>query len=828
MDFIRLKAIPLFASLSDDELAYVQSMCRPVTYSANELVVRQDEPSDTFYIVEVGQARLLRHDDYSGETAVLLLGPGQFFGETGLLYHQPRNATIETVVNTTLLCIDKDNFDTLIARLPTVRRQLEAAAGRRRGLHRFDWQRHDEVALWETARSVIPSVAESLVGLIFWVVIAYGMVAFSAARLPHGGELPFVWQWGLRIGALAIYSLVLIWYVTDWLNDRLVLTNQRVVHAKRTGFLREMRDEIPTKEIHDVVLSRRGLLAKVFQFSDIIVKTTGNELTFTPLGSAEHVRDWILYQLLDETVVNAQDFDLSRYRPIFLAVTRYPDCQEIARLIDAFGIFLSYDNLSALPAAAHIAKVTAESSFIRSAVTLALNQLGQVGAEIATCQAATSRVSQLAALARATDALDELDKDIMAKVLAPEQAILRRIVRQWRRLVSEAGGRVGRAELASPVVNPYVVGNPVTGNLFVGREGIMRRLEELWSGGGPRPSVVLYGHRRMGKSSILRNLGARFGADTVVVDFNMQRVGLVTHTGELLCNLAVALYDSFHPRHKGLLSEPDEKRFNTDNPYTVFDRFLKQIDRARVGERFIIAIDEFELIEEMFALEVLEPRLLDFFRGLVQTYPWFVMAFAGLHTLQEMTQDYWHPLFGSVTAIPVSFLTHDAAWRLITQPTPDFALDYDTDAVERIITLTQGQPYLVQLIGHGLVTRFNRETFEEGLERKRRLVLSDVEAVINASEFYRDGEAYFAGVWVQAEKSEPPGQTTVLGVLAQSEVGLSVEEITRQTPLALENVQRALEALAHHDVLSQQEGQWKFTVELMRRWVAQRDASDKN
>jgi hypothetical protein len=271
-----------------------------------------------------------------------------------------------------------------------------------------------------------------------------------------------------------------------------------------------------------------------------------------------------------------------------------------------------------------------------------------------------------------------------------------------------------------------------------------------------------------------------------------------------------------------VFGEPDEDRFTAHNPYTAFDRFLKRLDQVRVEHRFIVTVDEFELIEEMIADGQLEPRLLDFWRGLIQSYPWFVMAFAGLHTLQEMTQNYWHPLYGSVTAVPVSFLSHEAAWRLITQPTLDFPLDYDADAVERIIALTHGQPYLVQLIGHGLVTRFNRQTFEEGIERERRFTLADVEAVISAPEFFRDGNAYFTGVWRQAETSEPPGQTVVLRALVRSEAGMPAKEIAHQAGLALEDVGRALETLARHDVVMEADGRWQFTVELMRRWVAQR------
>jgi hypothetical protein len=532
----------------------------------------------------------------------------------------------------------------------------------------------------------------------------------------------------------------------------------------------------------------------------------------------------MLYELVDEETVKAEEFDLSIYADIYTGLTDYPGGEEIARTFEAMATFLSYDNIAALPAATtkrERDQVLEAAEPIRPTVITALNSLVQIGAEVGTYRVATSRVNQLAALARAANALDALDDDVIAQVMAPEQTILLRIIRQWRRLISEAGGEVGRAEEIGPVANPYVAGNPVTGHLFVGRQDILRRLEELWIGEGQKPSVILYGHRRMGKSSILHNLGARFGTQAIIADFNMQRVGLVGSTGELLYNLALSLYDSLPPAAREGLEggEPDEERFTHHNPYTAFDRFLKRLDRVREAHRFFVTVDEFELIEALIAEGKLEPHLLDFWRGVIQTYPWSVMTFAGLHTLQEMTRDYWHPLFGSVIGIPVSFLSYEAAVRLITQPTPDFPLDYDQDAIDYIFTLTNGQPYLIQLIGHGLVTRFNHQTYEEGIERERRFSLADIRAVINAPEFYRDGDAYFTGVWRQAETSAPPGQTLVLHALAQSGAGMEVEEVASRTHLSPQEITAALATLARHDVVVEANDGWRFTVELMHRWV---------
>ncbi|HIK04805.1 MAG TPA: AAA family ATPase [Trichormus sp. M33_DOE_039] len=521
----------------------------------------------------------------------------------------------------------------------------------------------------------------------------------------------------------------------------------------------------------------------------------------------------MLYQLLAEV----ENFNLSAHHQAYTDIADYNDGAEITQSFAALAKFLAYTQISELPqAVSEVSALTAINTAIRPCVLTALAELGKVGAEVATYQTATSQVNKLAALARASKNLDDLDKFLIA-VATPEKSLLRRIISQWRPLLTEASGKFGFLEITQPVANPYVIGNPVTGKIFVGREDIMRRLEELWMVAGQCPSVILYGHRRMGKSSILRNLHLRLGTNTAIVDFNMQRVGMVANTGELIYNLALSLYDVLPSEQQLQLGEPQEERFFKHNPYTAFDRFLKQINQVRGEKRFIITIDEFELIEQLIAENYLESRFLDFLRGLIQTYPWFIIAFAGLHTLQEMTQNYWNPLFGSVTAIPISFISSKAAERLIVQPSDEFNLDYEQAAVDMIIQLTNGQPYLLQLIGHTLITYFNRQTFEEGVKRERKFTSLDVETVINTPEFYRDGNAYFNGVWVQVNKSKPAGQTVILQILSHQ--SLSSNEIVNSTGLSFQQVQAALLTLQRHDVIKCIGEKYIYTVELMRRWV---------
>lgn len=354
---------------------------------------------------------------------------------------------------------------------------------------------------------------------------------------------------------------------------------------------------------------------------------------------------------------------------------------------------------------------------------------------------------------------------------------------------------------------------------MVERDEVFQHREELWeTDPGKRvPSVVLYGHRRMGKSSILQNLGHRFGVQTVVAYFTMQRVGRAT-TGELLGNLALVIYDALQAAGLNNLVEPQLDDFEP-NSYTAFNQFLRSVRAAIGSRRVILTIDEFEAIEDQIASGRVEAELLAYWRGIVQSEPWLILALAGLHTLKEMTADYWNPLYSSVTPVHVGLLTRAETAQLLANPSDDFPLDL-TGAIERVYDLVHGQPYLTQLIGHSLVRLYNRSVFEEQQPHAQSFTAEDVEAIVNAPEFYEQGNYYFNGVWHQAEASGPNGQTALLQVLARSDAPLTVTQLFEQARLTAEVGHQSLDKLLQHDVIAAVgPDTYNFTVPLMRRWI---------
>jgi CRP/FNR family cyclic AMP-dependent transcriptional regulator len=89
LDINRLKSIPLFKTVPDEELAQIAPFAREVSVDEGRHLVREGDFSYEFMVIEEGKAEVLRGGEHVAD-----LGPGDFFGEIGLLERDRRNATV--------------------------------------------------------------------------------------------------------------------------------------------------------------------------------------------------------------------------------------------------------------------------------------------------------------------------------------------------------------------------------------------------------------------------------------------------------------------------------------------------------------------------------------------------------------------------------------------------------------------------------------------------------------------------------------------------------------------------------------------------------------
>src|SRR5207244_10296241 len=83
---------------------------------AGQIIFRQGDPSDKFYIITKGQVDVLRMDKRTGqETQVARLAEGQYFGEIGLVGRTERTATVKAVTEVECLALNREVFKALMA-----------------------------------------------------------------------------------------------------------------------------------------------------------------------------------------------------------------------------------------------------------------------------------------------------------------------------------------------------------------------------------------------------------------------------------------------------------------------------------------------------------------------------------------------------------------------------------------------------------------------------------------------------------------------------------------------------------------------------------------
>jgi CRP-like cAMP-binding protein len=89
LDASRLKSIPLFEEVGDEELAQIAPFAQEVSVEEGKVLVREGDFSYEFMAIEEGEAEVTRRGQHVAE-----LGRGDFFGEMGLLQKTLRNATV--------------------------------------------------------------------------------------------------------------------------------------------------------------------------------------------------------------------------------------------------------------------------------------------------------------------------------------------------------------------------------------------------------------------------------------------------------------------------------------------------------------------------------------------------------------------------------------------------------------------------------------------------------------------------------------------------------------------------------------------------------------
>ena len=115
-----LEKVSIFAKLSKQHIENLRKLAKQEKIKKDTTIFYQDDRSDALYVVIAGAVKVFQTAEDGKERVLNTLGPGEIFGELGLLDASPRSASVTTLEDTEILSITNEDLRALTKSTPEV------------------------------------------------------------------------------------------------------------------------------------------------------------------------------------------------------------------------------------------------------------------------------------------------------------------------------------------------------------------------------------------------------------------------------------------------------------------------------------------------------------------------------------------------------------------------------------------------------------------------------------------------------------------------------------------------------------------------------------
>ena len=254
----------------------------------------------------------------------------------------------------------------------------------------------------------------------------------------------------------------------------------------------------------------------------------------------------------------------------------------------------------------------------------------------------------------------ETFKSKVAGLRYPLGEEFRRAADAWRAVARRQQEEARRVLETAPAAQVFRAGDPVDKEreAFVPRLALIAELQGQITLATGCPGLLLYGRRRVGKSTLIRNAEPFLPTSVRVARLSMQDPGAFGSLEGLLATIVGRACEAAGVPAGG---EPEG--------LAAFYRRLGEVDAALAAadRRLVLAIDEYENIDAKIGEGVFPRDLLATFRELVQSHRRIVWLFAGSHAIEELAAD-WSSAFVSLRTVEVTPFSEAETRLLLTEP----------------------------------------------------------------------------------------------------------------------------------------------------------------
>jgi len=365
--------------------------------------------------------------------------------------------------------------------------------------------------------------------------------------------------------------------------------------------------------------------------------------------------------------------------------------------------------------------------------------------------------------------------------------------------------------------NPYIAGAPLRG-----QQGFWGRQVELaWVSRELRNTatnaLVLFGQRRIGKTSLLLQLRRVLSSGTLLpIYFDLQ--DRASHVlSQVLADLADTVAES-----SGLKS-PDPNAFD-DRGRFFLNTFMHQLYQTLgTTRRPVFLLDEFDVLdqptEKALPHTAASKSLFPFLRYMMANDPRPAFVFAVGRRAEDLSLDFSSTFKASLIR-EIWVLDRESAESVVRQAEVNGTLRFSERAVARILELTSRHPYLIQL----LCQRIWERAYIQSPSAMPHIDVPEVENAV--SDALESGKSALIWLWNGLSPAEKVYAAALAQTAREQEI-ISEESILKvleiHAPrLRIDEARLASDVLVQRHVVEQLgKREYRFAVELLRRWVQQ-------
>jgi hypothetical protein len=231
----------------------------------------------------------------------------------------------------------------------------------------------------------------------------------------------------------------------------------------------------------------------------------------------------------------------------------------------------------------------------------------------------------------------------------------RKAANQWKDAVKAELQKQQEILHNKPVRQVFRAGDPVNKKeeAFVPRLSVIGDVERQLLMASGCPGLVIYGRRRTGKSTLLQNLPAFLPDNFTFAVLSMQNPHVFTDTDFFVRSIYETIKSNLPPETAKSFS-PDSESLT--GLHSALSNFNKSIGQDR---RLIIAIDEYENIDDKIGEAVFTKDLLAALRESMQEHRRITWVFSGSHEITELEHAQWTSYLVSARTIVIPFFSFD-------------------------------------------------------------------------------------------------------------------------------------------------------------------------